>query len=297
MIGIHKLGFDNLPKGKKDTNGMFTEVGLLLQLFHDANIPAEYVEINPSDKTEIEYDNIFVFNGYESSTSNLKELRRMTKELNYILTDSRFYSSIQHEEVDNYFVQGPVKMYNKPTFNSYLHKLPIYESTFHKKIGNNNNGRLIWGGSVRERESKILEYVLRPDTDYYLRYEDLDIDTRVDITEYREELQNSTFGIVLINPKDVSIGSITWRYYEYIANGVFTFVDNDSDPHGLIIPKDDFMRVSNYKEMINKAKRLAESRALADLIRCNQEERITDDDMSGHTFIKSLLESREENVR
>jgi Glycosyl transferases group 1 len=296
MIGIHKLGFDTLPKEKKDTNGMFTEVGLLLQLFHDAGLKAEYV-----DTTELfdkSYDNIFVFNGYENSTSNLQQLRVMTNELNYILTDTRFYDGRKGNPlVDNYFVQGPIKMYDKPTYNSYLHKLPIYESTFHGYTGHNDDGMVIWGGSVRERESKILEYVFRPHTNYFLNWDTLGIDTRVPIENYREKLQDSSYGIVLINPKDVAIGSITWRYYEYIANGVLTFIDYESDPEGLIIPNGSYMKIKSYKEMLEKMKYLSNSEALRGLVREIQDDMISDDDLSGHTFIKSLLESREANVR
>jgi hypothetical protein len=303
-LGIHKLGFsDPTSFSGKDTNGMFKEVNLIASIFKEAGHEVEYVKPRKVKKL---FDIIFVFNGHENSTSNLETLSYMTKELSYILTDTRFLDMIKDEYVDSYFVQGPMNMFKKPTYNSMLHKLPIYENEQRLKEfvgkkrapdGYNSISQIIFGGSVRERKSKIMEYIIRPDTTYFLRFDELGYDTRVPLEDYREALRKHKYGIVLINPKDAVVGNITWRYYEYIINGCLTFVDRGSDPNLLLLPEDSFMRVSSYEEMVKKQNMLENDDKLMRAIYSSQANRINPQDKWGVTFLESLLEKRYLNDR
>lgn len=296
-IGIHKLGFEveeDLTMNK-DVNGMSSEVSLILLAFKAHGHDIEYADTNIIPDRQ--YDIIYVFNGYENSTSCLAVLKEMCYELNYILTDSRFYQDDIH--IDNYFVQSTNKVFSKPTFNSKLHKLPIYETTFSdtniiNKFYTRKN-RLIFGGSVRERKEKVLEYIIRPEVDYFLKFNDLGLDTRLPIKEYRRLLNDYNFGLTILNPLDIIIGNITWRYYEYIANGILTFVDRESDPNNFILDKGNFMYVSSYEELFLKMKRLSNDKELRRVIIQEQTSRMHIYDFTGRTFVNSLLESREEN--
>lgn len=307
-IGIHKLGFEthNFDPSNiynaDDKNGMFTEVNLIMKAFVDNGYNIEYVNTTAESfshyvaNTNL-FDIIYVFNGFEKKASCLKLLRILTKELNYVLTDSRLYEK-DNDLIDNYFVQSNIKMYDKPTFNSHIHKLPIYEMQFHPKVESiGKNGKFIFGGSIRERRQDIFEYIYRPWVDYYLKDEEKGIDNRLPIRNYKSELTKYSYGIVLINKRDIEIGNITWRYYEYIANYVITFVDRKADPDNQLLEKDSFFYVSSCAELVEKIEMLENSdydhkrKALQ-----MQNKKIKLDDLNGKTFVKSLLESREENV-
>lgn len=297
-IGIHKLGFANGLVSKEDKNGMFAEVLAIMNILDDLSghdVSYVYTDQKPYEPRKY-FDTIFVFNGYENSTSNLKTLRHRCYELNYILTDTRFYNGREgHEEVDNYFVQSPFKMYDKPTYNSHIHKLPLFNTNaviYEIKVN-----KLIFGGSVRDREDKIIEYVLRPNTNYHLNFELLGINNRLPVYEYMERLKHHRYGIVIINPLDVEIGNITWRYYEYIANDVVTFVDKDSDPNNLLLSEGHFLYVSSYKEMVVKQNMINSVEGFRDKLLEEQRRKINVEDITGETFVSSLLKGRELNVR
>lgn len=256
-IGIHKIGFEtynSLVLGR-DTNGMAHEVTLLINLFRNNGYDVNYINSNEFDK----YDTAFIFNGTEKGTSNITFLRGLTNELNYLLTDSRFYeaskSSACTKMIDNYFVQSDRKMYDTDNvYNSMLHILPLYEYylqdrpeiVFKEK---QYKDRLLFGGSVRDREDKVYEYLIRPRVDHFLKTSKGD--NRLPIGEYRLQLMKYGFGIVLINPLDAMIGNITWRYYESIINNVITFIDINSDPRK-VITNIDFLYVNSYREMEEK---------------------------------------------
>lgn len=300
----------------RDNNGMFTEVNLLLNAFISNGYNVEYVNL-PTDKR---YDVIYVFNGFESSTSNLKTLKSISGELNYLLTDSRFYnrfyssksangfysSKSAKEElyVDNYFVQSTVKMYDKPTFNSKLHMLPLYERKFYIKQESElsrvvREKGLIFGGSVRERKDEVIEYIIRPDVCYFLKFDEFGIDTRIDTEYYKRKLKYYMFGIALLNPKDIDIGNITWRYYEYLANDVLVFVDRSVksliDISGEI-NVDRFMYVSSYEEMYKKMQMIINDTHMYKTLVKWQRVNVDVDAITGKLFVKSLIEKGFKNV-
>lgn len=301
-IGVHKLGFESHYYDKAifdpyDKNGMFTEVNLLIRAFIENGYNAEYVNSEYINLIPYKpYDIIFVFNGNENSTSNLKNLKKITKELNYLLTDSRFYEHPNSEYIDNYFVQSVYKMYSKPTYNSRLHLLPIYERKFLDNTLVKKNDRVIFGGSIRERRHEIEEYAYNSDTDCFLKDEQAGIDTRLPILEYKKLLKEYSYGIVLINRKDVAIGNITWRYFEYIANNVLTFVDRESDPRGMLLDQDDFMYVSSRQEMRDKMDILDKNIEFRKEILHKQNQRITPEAMTGKAIVDVLIGGRRENV-
>lgn len=303
-IGIHKMGFESLnhdsslPFVNDDKNGMFTEVNLLMSAFRANGIEVNYVDTFKENKFN-SYDILFIFNGFENSTSNFEKLNWLTKEFNYIITDSRFYNAaVENEEwIDNYFVQSDVKMFDKPTYNSQLHKLPIYETNFYDNVKHVKNDRLVFGGSIRERRQRI-EKLLGNNLKFDLLLYDKDagIDNRLPINAYKMLLGNYSYGIVIINPLDIKIGSITWRYYEYIANKVLTFVDVKSDPYNLLLPKGHFMYVGSQEELVSKINILSKHESLRKVFLNDQSQRITLDVLSGRLFVKSLIESRSLNV-
>src|SRR5690606_1670412 len=104
------------------------------------------------------------------------------------------------------------------------------------------------------------------------------------------------FGIVLINKKDTEIGSITWRYYEYLANGVLTFVDKESDPMNLLIPSKSYMKVGSYFEMLEKINELNENSSEMLKVIKSQLMKVQAKDITGETFVNSLIAKRELNL-
>lgn len=302
-IGIHKLGFPNhdyKALNENDKNGMFAEVNLLIHAFLLQEYDVEYVNTDIINLKE--YDHIFCFNGFENGTSKLSNLKHRTKELNYLLTDSRFFdiSNEHHSLIDNIFKQGAGGNNPYKTYNSNLHKLPIFEEHLSKHIPGPityGRDRLIFGGSVRDRSDKVFEYLIgRDEVDAFLKTEGkIVVDNRLPIDDYKKKLYDYSYGLVLINPKDVACGNITWRYFEYVSKGVLTFVDRDSDPYNQILNKNDFMYVSSYEEMKIKMFHLSHDENLMLNVIFDQLSKIDQADILGETFTNSLLGGRKQN--
>src|SRR5690606_17846994 len=206
-IGVHKLGFARLKDFPSiDKNGLKTEVGLVLNAFKKYNYDISYVDTTLEPDENL-FDIIYVFNGYENSTSSLEILKEFNATINYILTDTRFIEHFEKklEYIDNFFVQSPrIKIEGKPTFNSYLQKLPIYN----KGLMNADNlpfderrSKIIFGGSRRNRADKIKEYLLENENaDVFIRDKIANKDTRLPAPIYSQLLGYYKYGIVLIDP-------------------------------------------------------------------------------------------------
>lgn len=310
-IGIHKLGFVSLKDFPLiDKNGMKTEVDLLLSAFIKFGYDAEYVDLSPDkvkdELTDKPYDIIFVFNGHQNSTSSLQVLKNYTKELNYILTDTRFVNlkTSQVDAIDNYFVQSPKITFGKlPTYNSNIHKLPVYEWAINNESGKVKNipltektSKLIFGGSMRNRRDKINDYIIgNKNVESFLKSEDDGYDRRLPAPIYKQLLAYYKYGLVITDKVDSELGNITWRYFEYIVNDVITFVDKKSDPYNLILPKGDFLYIESGGELNYKMAMIEEDKDLQEFIIKRQRRRMEANDYVGKTFIKSLLEGRELN--
>ncbi len=308
-IGFYKLGFEtheydaNNVFNANDKNGMLTEVNLVMKAFQLHGYEVEYVNTNDRQF----YDRIFVFNGYPKFTS-IANLWVLCKELNYILTDTRFINVTRNDRhshyIDNFFVQSDeMQLLYKPTFNSKLHMLPIFEHNFYNvddgksSLVANKKSRIIFGGSERERRDKFIEYIYKPIVDAFVNYKDGSADNRLPILDYKKRLSEYKYGIVIINPYDVEVGNITWRYYEYIVNNVITFVDRDSDPRNkLLLTPRSFLYVSSYDEMYYKMEMIENDPLLYNSLLIDQQCVINNEQRSGYEFVKSLLEGRNENA-
>lgn len=297
-IGIHKIGLENHKFhhntifSENDKNGMYTEINLLMQLFREHGYFVKYVDVNNINE---KYDIIFAFNGYSKGKSSLGNLRALTNELNYLLTDITYYYNRDKELklVDNIFVQSNKNLFeNKPNYNSKLYKLPIYETKFYKfnsKPFEARISKIIFGGSIRERKDDAKEFLInKPIVQTFLKFNENN-DYRLPINIYKSLLSKYKYGLVLLNPLGDKIGNIPWRYYEYIVNDCITFV---VDREGIILDKGSFLNVMSYEQLFERIMMIEKDKCLRETLLKKQRDKIKSSDFRGVDIIDSLLGGR-----
>lgn len=122
----------------------------------------------------------------------------------------------------------------------------------------------VFGGSERKRLNDFLEYVWRPGHVVYTRSPFLDINTKVSRTEYMKKMDESLATICIADEHYNQFGFVTHRPIECAISNVLAFADNKYDPDYLLIPKDSYLRVNNYKEF---KERLEECKVAPELVK------------------------------
>ena len=209
------------------------------------------------------YDRIFLYGGpfalMKDDGNIIQQLRKLTDRLDYMLTDIRCVppSDIYYNLFDNFYSQstkselfGQKNIYGAVAeFRCYNMNIPNIE-----EIVKNKDIEIYFGGTTRGRLKKYLEYVYRPNIMLTGKSEVLDFNNRVTRDEYFRILNKTKYSIVFVDLDYEVNNFITPRFYENVEFGIMNFVDIEWDNDQVILEKDDFCRVENYLEWMNKIK-------------------------------------------
>lgn len=128
---------------------------------------------------------------------------------------------------DYLFHQSPAvleQFYYKPQLYSYIPEL-FYKYVSAKTIG--HNGKLIFGGGVRDNEQIILDYLKAVPSTAYLKT--TTEDNRIPYNEYLEELAKHSYSLVISRKQYQEIGWITPRFVECVALDTLPICDYTYD--------------------------------------------------------------------
>ena len=103
--------------------------------------------------------------------------------------------------------------------------------TYCKQPNTIKDNKLIFGGGVRDNESKILDYLNSVPSVSYLKTET--VDNRLQYKDYLKELSKHKFALVIARKSYEQLHWVTARYCEAIANDVIPICDGnyDADNH------------------------------------------------------------------
>lgn len=259
-------------------------IKILANAGHKVHIisPTDYIPgsiENVSNKVLPHYDKIFLFNGKMDNTDVLGYLNSVTTELNLIATDLALIPD-DLSQFDNIYSQSK-------RFHTYGHIEEGLLYDYNPEI-NKKNIMFSFGGTERNRLDDIIEYIYRPECYWYGKSTFFD---KLDYIPYHEHLDivRRTKCTIIIGDKEYNkIGFVTPRYYEALKYDVIAFVDRKYDPDCLLISKDDFRRVSSFKELYKKIEMLNANKKIYDDLTIYQRNEITRDKTKGRNILKSL---------
>jgi len=107
-----------------------------------------------------------------------------------------------------------------------------------------------------------LDYVVRPDIDFYGKMESLNINKIIDRQTAYNILKTRTYSPVFFDQRVDELHFVTARPLELMLFGVVPFVDKKYDMGELQFDANDNRRVANYQEMYEKAQNMGKSEFL-----------------------------------
>ncbi|MEK6880587.1 MAG: hypothetical protein AABY22_13300, partial [Nanoarchaeota archaeon] len=127
----------------------------------------------------------------------------------------------------------------------------IYNNDFNSRI---HDGIFI--GNERDRSKKFKEYVV--DTNIYFRgkSETYKIDKKANRQELTKLLKKYIYSPVFSGDEQNKNGFVSQRYFENCLHGIINFIDTDFDKNELIIKHNDWRRVKDGNDLLNKSTRL-----------------------------------------
>jgi hypothetical protein len=196
------------------------------------------------------FDRIFYFCGTTETDKPtiLEELRAKTDRLDLILTDLKLKPE-RFDLFDNVYTQSEI--YGK--YNG-LPEIVFYNDA-HRDVDEsikNKTMKCYFGGTERNRVDDFFEYVWRPEFMVKGKSELLRFNNRIGRTDNFKLWTEAKYTITIADIDYNDIGFITPRYYDNIRFNVVGFVDYKYDKHGHCLKLNDWRRVHNYKEMIDK---------------------------------------------
>lgn len=290
-LGIYKVG----PKicfhrNDDDHSAISTEVTQVVKLLakggHKVHILSDndYIEDsikNVSRDTSGTFDKVFVYNGVGPYKEILPKLRLITKSLNLIVTD---IALIPDPELMEFFDEVFTQSSRYHTYGHIEEQEAFgYEPHRHvKKI------QIYFGGTERKRSKDFFEYVYRPNVLWCGKSETLGIKQYVPYHQHVEYMKQAKYSIVIGDETYNKIGFITPRYYECLRYDVIAFVDHAYDPDELVIKHDDYRRVKNFAEMMEKIKMFESDKSLYHRCLNAQREQMTPDLINGTNILNAL---------
>lgn len=256
-IGFYKPGkmiyFHNLSK---DYASWSYEVTQLMKIFaqygNECYIlsPSDYIEGSIENiykgKFSMIFDRVFFFSGVYDDA---------------VFTDLQF---IQSNAIDFYFTD--LRLWAPDAYINKFRRIYSIQRNYKNRFYAGNNETYLfqqsirslkekdiyfyYGGGERNRLEKIFEYVIRPKVIWTGKSSYFNIDTRLyDRNEYLDYMDRAKYSICIVDKDYSSTYALTQRHYENIIHNIVSFVDNDFDSIGFVIPYDYPLRVNSYKEM------------------------------------------------
>lgn len=208
-------------------------------------------------------DRIIIFSG-SFSLSKIDEtiihaLRKRTKRLDFLFTDYRLLPTdmTQLKLFDNIYTQATRHLNILPTDDKYggVSEFLLYQHKFDKTIEEKisiKDIKFYFGGTERGRLDDFIEYIWRPTHKITTKTHFFNMNNRVTRQEYMNLLDHAKFSITIADVDYNKNHFITPRPYENYIHDIVGFVDSKFDPDEHHYKHDDFLRVSNYKEMKEK---------------------------------------------
>lgn len=284
-VVIYKIGSDQFPikygVEVSDKNFAQTEiknvVDLLLENNHSVDLYTNRENVN-SNRVGIfslqkDYDIALVFNGPLNSKyteeEKLLHLMSRSRRMRYILTDMRL---ILPEDLQIYFSKTLTQSFQdiesittEQNYNGMPQSVLYGNRAKYENISKSDKteGKIIFGGTERNRIDDLIEYVYRPNVEFYGRAPTLDLeDNRLSVNKYMKRLEKAQFTVIIADKEYNDNNFITQRFYEAVLNKIVPFVDNKYDKGNYIINAGSFLRVNSYKEMILKANAIKSNESL-----------------------------------
>lgn len=210
-----------------------------------------------------ELDRIIIFSG-SFSLSKIDEtiiptLRKKTKRLDFLFTDYRLLPTdmTQLKLFDNIYTQATKHLDILPEGDKYggVSEFLLYQHRFDKTIEEMTfikSVEFYFGGTERGRLDDFIEYIWRPTHRITTKTQFFKMNNRVTRQEYMNLLNHAKFSITIADVDYNKNHFITPRPYENYIHDIVGFVDSKFDPDEHHYKQNDFLRVSNYKEMKEK---------------------------------------------
>ena len=215
MIDVYKIGL-HWYDGIEDRNGGLFEYRIIEQELKNVL----------TDKHVLVIVNGKLCQGEEESLLNKMKLFDIVI---FIATDIIAFSDNKNiiNASDYLLHQSPIILkdfYYKPQLYSYLPEM-FYKYVDARKI--EHNGKLIFGGGVRDNENEILSYLQAVPSTAYLKRENED--TRLPYNKYLNELAKHSYSLIISRKQYQQIGWITPRYTECLALDTLPICDYTYD--------------------------------------------------------------------
>lgn len=126
----------------------------------------------------------------------------------------------------------------------------MYGETMFKGGWEGRKNKGIFVGYDRHKEEKFLEYVMRPEFDFFGKALSLNINKMVLRDEAYSLLTKYVYSIVFFDKRVTDVNFVTARPLELILFGLLPIIDIDYDKGHLQFPKDYPFKVSNYREFL-----------------------------------------------
>lgn len=144
-----------------------------------------------------------------------------------------------------------VPLYTLPVYGSRLNRDEMIDRVLKKWRDRGVKG-FLYGGSERDRLDLFLEYVYRPDYEWYGDFPSLQIDNRVPQSSFLEKLAKATWSIVFSNHYAHGVNHVTPKPWENLVSGVLSFIDIRYDKLGYVFSYKDDCRVGGYLDVLEK---------------------------------------------
>lgn len=233
---------------------LLADNGNVVYILSETDYIDEYTNIIKGNPENIYLDRIFVFNGVFTNITEkelIKSLLILSQKVDFICTDLElitknpdYYNEIytSSKRLYTYAPLQEITLYNYKYSDTPEKTIPYY-----------------FGGTERGRTADFFEYIIRPNCEWYGKSPSLGLIKYLPYDEHIEKLKTAKTTILIADEKFNDIGFITHRYYESAKYQVICFADYKFDPDEIMIPLDDWRRVSSYKELIEKQKYLDEN--------------------------------------
>jgi hypothetical protein len=263
--------------------------------------------VNYAKPIKEEFDYLLVFNGpyprnIINEYENLKHMTKFAKKSFFIVTDLRIKLYDQfHELFDKVLTQSKRQLNSIKAKQAYsgMPQSILFDTSFSASFNILPNTQqvkkdklIVFGGNERNRTKDFIEYIIRPNVEYYGKSSTFSPeDNRLPTQEYMKLFRRTKYSIVIADKEYNQNGFITQRYYECLANDVIPFVDYKYDQDNIAIKQDDFRRVYGYEDVLKKIKILENDRGKYDeVIRRQQLEVYMNDGLYGTFTRKCLLQ-------
>ena len=194
-------------------------------------------------------DRIYVFNGVGLTDDILEGLKRYTSDIRLIVTDLKLIPT-------NLTPYSHIYTQSKQLYEYGAIQEGILFGVKQPEYGPFKDINIYFGGTERNRLNDCIEYLWRPDVIWKGKSEFFGFNNYIPYHEHINMLKRTKYTIIIGDESYNSIGFVTPRFYECALYGVIPFVDTKFDPNELILPHGHFLRVSSYREMMQKIDKL-----------------------------------------